>query len=114
MKFSKPFYILSTVMSVLVSSSTYADTCYDPNYDSYYNCSGDEYIAPVVSGALFGTIISNDNNNGYYNHEHYNRYGNHGYYNNGHYNSGYGNHGHYNNYNNGKHGGSHGYGGHRH
>lgn len=74
MKFSKQYYILSIAISVLACSITYADTCYDPNYDSYYNCSGDEYIAPVVAGLLFGAIISNNNNNGY---------GNHGYHNNG-------------------------------
>jgi len=43
---------------------TYADTCYDPNYNRYYNCEGDEYIAPVVAAVLFSAILSNDNGYG--------------------------------------------------
>jgi len=77
MKCSKQFYILSIFISILVCSIAYADTCYDPNYDSYYNCAGDEYVAPVVGALLFGAIISN--NNGYGNHDHHNHdNGNHG------------------------------------
>lgn len=107
MKFSKSRYILSIAVSILVCSVTYADTCYDPNYDSYYNCAGDEYVAPVNAGALFGAIIYN-NNNDY-------DYDNHGHYHNG-YGNGYDHHGDYNNgyhggYHNGYHGGHHGHGG---
>jgi hypothetical protein len=65
MKFSNLFYIIST--SLLVCSIAYADTCYDPNYDSYYNCQGDDYIAPVAAGLLFGAIISNNNGNNWHN-----------------------------------------------
>jgi hypothetical protein len=58
----------------------YAATCYDPNYDSYYNCAGDEYIAPINAAALFGAIIYN--NNGYQNHRDYNHRNHGGYYDN--------------------------------
>lgn len=80
MKFSKQFYILSIILSLLACRVTYADTCYDPNYNSYYNCSGDEYIAPVAAGLLFGAVIAGDNNNGYHHHGHYNNrnHGGHG------------------------------------
>jgi hypothetical protein len=63
MQFAKLFYTISIVTCVLACCTTHADTCYDPNYNSYYNCNGDEYIAPVVAGLLFGAILSS--NNGY-------------------------------------------------
>jgi len=82
MKYSKLFYILSSISIMLLSSMGYAATCYDPNYDSYYNCAGDEYIAPINSAALFGAIIYNNNNNGYQNHRDYNHRNHGGYYGN--------------------------------
>jgi len=63
---------------MLMSSIGYADTCYDPNYDSYYTCAGDEYIAPINSAVLFQSIIYN-NNNRYNNHRNHNYRNNEGY-----------------------------------
>lgn len=106
MKLSKHLSILSVALSILLCGNTFADTCYDPNYDTYYNCtSPDEYIAPIAIGILFGAIISNINNNGYYNnehyhHEHYNNQYNNNQYNHKHYNNG-------NNYHGNYHGGHH-------
>ena len=70
MKFSKPLSILFISASIFIGNTVYADTCYDPNYDSYYQCDGDEYIAPVMAGVLFGAIIAGENNggNGHYYH----------------------------------------------
>lgn len=73
MKFLKRFYMISIATSLLVCSITYADTCYDPNYDRYYNCGGDEYIAPVVAGLLIGALLYNSDGDGGYRH-HYHRY----------------------------------------
>lgn len=86
MQYTKLFYILSIISITLLSSVGYADTCYDPNYDSYYNCAGDEYIAPVDSSIFFGAVIDN-NNNGYMNHGNYNNR-NHGGYNGGYHGNG--------------------------
>jgi hypothetical protein len=65
MKFSKCFYITTIIISLLACNITLADTCYDPNYDRYYQCGGDDYIAPVVAAVLFSAILSNMNNDGY-------------------------------------------------
>ena len=69
MKFSKQLCMLTIVASLFICNMTYADTCYDPNYDSYYQCQGDEYIAPVAAAILFGAIIGGEygGNNGHYN-----------------------------------------------
>ncbi len=64
MKFSKLFYIIPIVTSLSICSIAYADTCYDPNYNRYYYCQGEDFVAPVVAGVLFGAIISGDD--GYY------------------------------------------------
>jgi hypothetical protein len=75
MKFSKLFYIIPA--SLLVCGIVCADTCYDPNYDRYYNCQGDEYIAPIVAGVLFSAIISNDDGyGGHHGHDHNRNHGN--------------------------------------
>lgn len=59
MKLSKILCILFMIISTLACNVTHADTCYDPNYNRYYDCSGDEFIGPVVAAILFSAIISN-------------------------------------------------------
>jgi len=92
MKSPHVFCLTSFVAILLICNMAFADTCYDPNYDSYYQCQGDEYIAPVAAAILFGALIAGDNGggNGYYNHGNHGGYhggGNHGGYHGG------GNHG---------------------
>lgn len=110
MKISKQLLLSSAaiIIGLLTSGALYADTCYDPNNDVYYNCEADDYVTPAEVGLLFGVIAYGDNqyyNNGrYYNNNHHQG---HGYYhgsNNSHGNFG-GSHGG---------GGGHGGGGHQH
>ena len=65
MKLSKLVYLAFTVASLSLCGTTYADTCYNPNYNSYYNCGGDEYVAPVVAGVLFGALIAGQSGYGH-------------------------------------------------
>jgi hypothetical protein len=54
---------MTLIFNILfISSISYADTCYDPNYDRYYYCQGDEYVAPVAAALLFGALLLNDRN----------------------------------------------------
>ncbi len=75
MKFSKICCVISVSASLLVSGVANADTCYDPNYDTYYNCSGDEYIAPIAAALLFSAILSNENGYGGHRHGDYRNHG---------------------------------------
>lgn len=77
MKFLKLFYILTIITSLSVCSIARADTCYDPNYDRYYYCNGDEWIAPVAAGLLFTAILLNSQG-GHHHHGDHHHDGDHG------------------------------------
>lgn len=64
MKLSKIVYVTFIAHCLLLSGITYADTCYDPNYNQYYNCGEDDYVAPVIAGVLLGVVLSGDGYNG--------------------------------------------------
>jgi hypothetical protein len=79
MKFSKLMINISIVSSLLVGGISRADTCYDPNYNRYYHCNEEEYIAPVIAGLLLAAVIANSNfnsndNDDYHGYDYHHRY----------------------------------------
>lgn len=63
--------MIALFISMFICGITHADTCYDPNYNRYYECQGDNYIAPIVAALLIGALLANDNDDDGRHHYHH-------------------------------------------